>query len=137
LDPNSYTNPNFFSDSDSAKTFGFFQIRIHKTAFRTPSRGIKFAPATASHVTCIYQIIIPGTYKLASLHMISAHQILFLIPDPADFYSGSRIQPIFVADQYSCYAIVICQLSKLRKSLLESFLRILLIFLNREIDYAS
>jgi hypothetical protein len=33
LDPNPYPNPNFFSDSDPAKTFGFFRIRIHNTEF--------------------------------------------------------------------------------------------------------
>jgi hypothetical protein len=33
LDPNSYPNPNFFSDSDPAKTFGFFRIRIHNTVY--------------------------------------------------------------------------------------------------------
>jgi hypothetical protein len=31
LNPNSYPNPNFFSDSDPAKTFGWFRIRIHNT----------------------------------------------------------------------------------------------------------
>jgi hypothetical protein len=33
LDPNPYRypNPNFFSDLDPAKTFGFFRIGIHKT----------------------------------------------------------------------------------------------------------
>jgi hypothetical protein len=28
LNPNPYSNPNFFSDSDPAKTFGLFRIRI-------------------------------------------------------------------------------------------------------------
>jgi hypothetical protein len=28
-------NPNFFSDSDPAKTFGLFRIRIHNTALNS------------------------------------------------------------------------------------------------------
>jgi hypothetical protein len=31
LDPNPCPNPNFFSDSDPAKTGGFFRIRIQNT----------------------------------------------------------------------------------------------------------
>jgi hypothetical protein len=36
LNPNPYPYPNFFSDSDPAKTFGLFRIRIHNTGITGP-----------------------------------------------------------------------------------------------------